>query len=101
MMYHVDETVVPPMQSAAAVKNALTRTGFVKNPAAFVHPVTGQAYLPNASLSGKKWVPAGTVVFYEPQVNADGTRGVVLWNGAVQFVPDATWLRLKKASGIP
>lgn len=98
-----DETY-PTLTDAASIQTALDP--YVTDKAAFAHPASKEAYLPNPVLSGKRtgsleqygeWM----IAFYEANPAADGTRGVVTLDGTVKRVQESEWPQLKKASKIP
>ena len=69
-----------------------------------LNPATKQAYLPNASLSGKKFAdiakPGGIVAYYESKP-ANDMRAVLYLDGKVERIVETKWAELKKASDIP
>lgn len=97
-----DETL-PPMLSAAAVQKALLP--YAKRSAVFQQPEAHAPYLPNTSLSRRRYRtfkdPADMVIYYEAAPGLDGTRAVLFLDGHVQRIPKAQWPALKAASHIP
>jgi prepilin-type processing-associated H-X9-DG protein len=94
---------LPPMQSAAAAKEAIFP--YVKVESVFIQPETKQPYQPNTSLSHRSLAsfesPVTMVVYFEAGPAADGTRGVLFLDGHVKRIPEAQWLTLRRASHIP
>lgn len=95
---------LPTLTDAAAARNALK--GYLEVEGAFVHPQTHEAYLPNASLSGKSMADVGanasrTVVFYEASAGGDAGRAVLFLDGHVEQVNAARWDELRRTSGVP
>ena len=95
--------LVPEFRSAhrpAQAKAALSP--YTKNLTVWNRADTGEAYLPNPMLSGRKPAhisnPDEFIAFYEANPTPDGTRGVVFLDGSVKRVPQSDWARAKQAS---
>ena len=105
MIQHLQDVsnVYPEMKSAPAVK-AILWPSIVANKGG-LDPVTHRLYLPNPYLSHKSFAavsdPARTVLFYEAQPNADGTRAVGFVDGHCALILNQEWPRLKKLSHLP
>ena len=73
----------------------------------FVHPVTGETYAPNPSLSGKSRdsIPAEKIgkiaMLYEASADGNLTRGVIYDDGHYHRIDESEWPALKAASEIP
>ena len=69
----------------------------------FVHPVTGEAFAVNPSLSKQKTadVPETSAMLYEANADGNLTRGVVFALGNFKRVDEADWPQIKAASKIP
>lgn len=68
---------LPPMSDPQDLRKALGK--YISSEKVYVHPRTGEEYVPNASLSGKDWQGPDAdkaVVVYEAKTAEDGTRGV-------------------------
>jgi hypothetical protein len=93
---------LPSMKTTAEVQDALA--SYITDPTIFVHPTSGENYLPNTSLSSKKVEtitnPEEIVIFYEASPAKDGTRAVVYVSGTVLRLPEVDWQQAKKKSGI-
>ncbi len=104
LMYTQDwNETLPTLKNAAAVKKVIAP--YLKKPTVFVTPDTKKPYLPNPTISGKKFAsiakPAETVLFYEPAQMSDGTRAVAYVDGHVRRLTEANWLKLKASQKIP
>lgn len=90
---------LPVMTNAGTTRQALSRSLGIYNASFFNHPKTGQAYRPNAALSGLKWSairnPAQLVAFYEVGLGNDGKRAAVFLDGHTAQVPEADWKGIK------
>jgi hypothetical protein len=93
----------PPMKSAADTKRCLFP--YVKNDEAFRHPDSKKPYLPNPFVSGKTMAaierPAELVIYYEPDVAADGKRGAVFADGHAKRLTEDEWEKAAMYSKIP
>lgn len=69
----------------------------------FVHPVTGEAYAVNASLSQTKTADASetTALLFEARADGNLTRTVIFATGNFKRIDEADWPQLKAASKIP
>ena len=96
------EDMVPDLSSMEAVGTTLDE--YVKNRTVFTHPVTGQPYGVNSSLSGLRVLEvrdiSNTAVFYEQTTWSDGTRGVAFLDGHAARVSPERWQQIKRISGI-
>lgn len=105
MMQHLQDVnnIYPEMKRAPAVKAILWR--YVVANKGGLDPVTHTLYLPNPSLSHKPFAsvsdPARTVLFYEAQPGAGGTRAVGFVDGHCGLILNQEWPRLKKLSHLP
>jgi hypothetical protein len=104
MVYAQDyDEVLPPMQTPAKTQEAVQP--YVKNLEMFKDPVTGEAYIPNPTLSQKKLAhianPADFVLYFEPKPAPDGTRGVAFLDGSAKRIKEEDWPRHVRASKIP
>ena len=94
---------LPPAQTPGIARKVLTF--YAGSDKIWVRPDNGQAYLPNAKMSGRKTAHIANtdewVAFYEANASADGTRGVVFLDGTVARITAADWPRYKKASKLP
>jgi hypothetical protein len=95
------DKTLPAMPDAETARKALEP--YCKLKGAFENPDTQQAYLPNASLSGKKFAdiakPGEIVAYYESKP-ANDMRAVLYLDGKAVRIPETKWADLKKASGI-
>jgi hypothetical protein len=77
---------------------------YLKSVAIFRHPVTGEIYRPNQTLSGRPVTsvkrPAEVVAFYEGSAAADGTRGITYLDGHVGRIREIDWPHVARRSGI-
>jgi hypothetical protein len=93
---------LPKMTDATTVAAELS--SYIYEPTYFYHPITQEAYQPNASLSGKKLADitntSQIVSFYENSLAADGTIGVVYLDGNVTRIKSEEWEKVKVTSGI-
>lgn len=96
------EDTLPDLSSMEAVGTTLDE--YVKNRTVFTHPVTGQPYGVNSSLSGLRLLEvrdiSNTAVFYEQTTWSDGTRGVAFLDGHAARVSPEKWQEIKRISGI-
>ena len=96
------DKTLPALKDAAAARQALTP--YCKNKDAFTSPDTKAAYVPNASLSGRKLADITgrekIAAFHDPQA-VNGTRAVVFLDGHVERVAEANWAALEQASRLP
>ena len=104
IMYAQDyDEKLPPMKSAEAAKEALKP--YVRSEEIFVDPTSKKPFKANAALSGKQLSqieqPGETILFYEAQPGADGTRAAAFVDGHVARLSAEDWERLKKLSKIP
>jgi hypothetical protein len=104
MMYVQDyDEILPPMQTPAKVQEVVQP--YVKNPEMFKDPVTGEAYIPNPTLSQKKLAhianPADFVLYFEPKPAPDGTRGIAFLDGSAKRIKEEDWPRYVRSSKIP
>lgn len=94
------DEVLPPMGTPAQAKAALSP--YTQNASIWRRADSGEAYVPNPMLSGRKTGhisnPQEFVAFYEANPAPDGTRGVVFLNGGARRLTQAEWPRAKKAS---
>ena len=97
-----DETL-PPMRDPASLKKALLP--YVRTESAFLSPGTGQAFLPNARLAGRRvrqlGPPSGVVVLYSAVPEPDGTRVVARADGTVRIVRADEWKKLAESQRLP
>lgn len=97
--------VLPPLRDASAMQAALAP--HTMDPQVFVHPITGEPYLPNPFLSGKKWkdfsAPEAVVAVYEARPYRGMITGRVLLflDGHVKMIAEAGWPEIKRRSRIP
>ena len=104
MMYAADNNnKLPDLSNAQNLQKALAC--YLKDEKVFVHPPSGEPYLTNPTLSGQELktvkVPSDTVVVYEPNPAADGTRAVLFVDAHVERLTKRRWLQFKKISNIP
>ncbi len=96
------DNVLPPMGTPAQAKGALSNYAIGRGINIWQRADTGEAYLPNPMLSGRKIGhisnPQEFVAFYEANPAPDGTRGVAFLNGDVKRLTQTEWPRAKKAS---
>ncbi|HUJ09131.1 MAG TPA: hypothetical protein VL171_03830 [Verrucomicrobiae bacterium] len=95
---------LPPMDNPQDFRKTLLLGKYISSEKVFVHPKTGEPYMPNAALSGKDWGGPNadkTAVVYETKPAADGTRGVLFLDGHVSRVTESDWRQLKVYSSIP
>lgn len=90
-----------PMQNITSARDAFVN--FFHAPRRiFVHPQTGQPYLPNTRLAGRRLSMisghAQVLAFSEARPGSDGKRGVVFLDGHVERVPEAQWQSLSQAA---
>jgi prepilin-type processing-associated H-X9-DG protein len=93
----------PTMTDAAELKTVLLPY-LGGNDKLFYYPGTAQAYSPNPTLSNRKQAeiinPTQTVVIFEAQPSAGGTRGVAFADGHAKRVPEADWPRVQAEGNI-
>lgn len=100
-------STMPPMTTPQDARKALLP--YAENAAIFVQPGTNNSYVPNPILSERKllhlrykvkksWRVLPYVMFYEKEMAADGSRGVLMLDGTARRVDNETWQALKKQS---
>jgi hypothetical protein len=93
---------LPKMTDAETIATELGT--YIYDATYFKHPISQEAYQPNASLSGKKLSSINNayevVSFYEKTPAADGTIGVVYLDGNATRVKAEEWDKIKATSGI-
>jgi hypothetical protein len=104
MMYAQDyDERFPPLRNPAEAKRLLFP--YVKNEAVFIHPASKKPYVPNPVASRKQMAaiqrPAELILFYEPDVAPDGTRGATFADGHAKRLNEVEWLNAAKYSQIP
>lgn len=96
-------STLPPLHSPTVAKKVLTF--YAGSDKIWKRADTGQVYVPNPKLSGRKPShlsnPDEFVAFYEAAPAGDGTRGVVFLDASVKRIPASQWARYKKASKLP
>jgi SAM-dependent methyltransferase len=96
------DKTLPPLRDAAATEKALAPYCKLKN--AFISPDTGERYLTNPALAGRKLAdiakPGETVVFYDAKP-VNNLRAVLYLDGKAERVSEAAWAALKKAAQLP
>ena len=102
-MYVQDyDEVLPPMQTPAKTQELLQP--YLKNTEIFRNAETGEPFIPNPVLSGKKYAhianPASFVMYYEASPAPDGTRGVAFLDASVKRIREEDWPRIARASKI-
>lgn len=104
MMYCQDyDEKLPPLRDPTEAKRLLYP--YVRNDDVFLHPSSNKPYLPNRAASrkilGNIKRPAELILFYEPDLAPDRTRGVVFADGHVKRLNETEWLNAAKYSQIP
>ena len=99
ILYERERKVLPTLTDAKTAQSELEL--YVSGKNVFTHPQTKEPYQPNPALSGKRLgviaKPEKTIVFYEAQPAADGSRGVLFVDGHAERVAEALWPKLKQA----
>ena len=95
---------LPSMRDAGTTRREFNRRLGNYNAAYFNHPITREAYRPNAELSGKtlKQIanPSRVVAFYEPTPASNNTRGAVFLDGRIERIPTANWSRARAVRAV-
>jgi hypothetical protein len=89
--------LLPQMADASSFKRLMQRSGYYASE--YEHPISRKAYRPNPVLSGRALAKienlARLVSLYEPEVGADGKRGVIYLDGHFARVPNSRWNEIK------
>jgi hypothetical protein len=97
-----DETL-PPMRDAASLKR--TVLPYVKSESLFRSPTSGQPFLPNPHLAGRRLSqlgqPSGAVMLYSAAPGPDGRRVVARLDGTVRTVGAEEWKKLAHSQRLP
>ena len=102
LTYISERKVIPTLTDTKTAREELVL--YLRNKDVLNLPGTQKPYAVNPSLTGRK--PSEfdkedkVVVFYEPTVGADGTRGVLFLDGHADRIAEQQWKKLKEISQI-